>query len=152
MNANGDNGRGIDWDGELQMLMESSGIKLAELVRPTWKARAWRRIRGARAVGAAVAVTVPLMWATTASGAPEAAVTPVLVWLAGWIGYSVWISLGRPDWSITAHTMRDLGIAGGRAASRFYFTHTRPLRARWRAWRAARNRDRTEAASVPTIA
>ncbi|APA97077.1 hypothetical protein [Nocardia seriolae] len=151
MNTN-NHGKGIDWDGELQMLMESSGIKLAELIRPQWKTRLRRRILGARAVGAAVAVTVPLMWVSAASGAPEAAVIPVLVWLAGWIGYGVWISLGRPDWSVTAHTARDLGTAAFHATSRFYFAHTRPLRARWRAWRAARNRDRTEAASVPTIA
>ncbi|MEC3952878.1 hypothetical protein VMT65_07540 [Nocardia sp. CDC153] len=152
MNTNNNGGKGIDWDGELQMLMESSGIKLAELVRPSWKTRAWRRIRGARAVGAAVAITVPLMWVTAGSGAPAAAVAPVLVWLAGWIGYGAWISLGRPDWSITAHTARDLGTAGFHATSRFCFAHSRPLRARWRAWRAARDRDRAEVASVPTIA
>ncbi|MEV6098661.1 hypothetical protein [Nocardia sp. NPDC051981] len=146
------NGKGIDWDGELQALMESSGIKLAELVRPKWTARARRRILGARAFMAAVVIMGPLMWLTAASGAPEAAVLPVLVWLAGWIGYGAWISLGRPEWSITAHTARDLGTAGFHAASRFYFAHSRPLRARWRAWRAARNRDRTEVASMPTIA
>ncbi|MEU6584121.1 hypothetical protein [Nocardia sp. NPDC046763] len=146
------NGKGIDWDGELQMLMESSGIKLTELVRPKWTTRARRRILGARAFMATVVITGPLMWVTAESGAPEAAVLPVVVWLTGWIGYGAWISLGRPDWSISAHTARDLGTAGFEAASRFYFAHSRPLRARWRAWRAARDRDRTEVVSVPTIA
>ncbi|MFJ9365313.1 hypothetical protein ACIRRA_12960 [Nocardia sp. NPDC101769] len=136
------NGNGIDWDGELQALMESSGIKLTELVRPKWTVRVRRRILGARAVLAAVTVTVPLMWLTAASGAPAAAVTPVLVWLAGWIGYSVWISAGRPDWSITTTATRDLASTAFQAASRFCFAHTRPARARWRAWRAARTHDR----------
>ncbi|MFF0613249.1 hypothetical protein ACFYUD_31735 [Nocardia tengchongensis] len=141
MSAN-NNGKGIDWDGELQMLMESSGIKLAELVRPKWTVRARRRIFGARAFMIAVVITGPLMWVTVGSGAPEAAVVPVLMWLAGWIGYGAWISLGRPDWSITAHTARDLGTAGFQAASRFCFARSRPARARWRAWRIARTRDR----------
>lgn len=42
MNTN-NHGKGIDWDGELQMLMESSGIKLAELIRPQWKTRLRRQ-------------------------------------------------------------------------------------------------------------
>ncbi|APB01706.1 hypothetical protein [Nocardia seriolae] len=136
------NGKGIDWDGELQMLMESSGIKLAELVRPKWTVRVRRRILGARAFMVAIVIAGVLMWVTAASGAPEAAVVPVLVWLAGWVGYGVWISLGRPDWSISAHTVRDLGTAGFQATSRFYFARSRPVRARWRAWRIARTRDR----------
>ncbi|MFJ4649794.1 hypothetical protein ACIP5Y_00825 [Nocardia sp. NPDC088792] len=133
-------GKGIDWDGELQALMESSGIKLAELVRPKWTVRARRRVLGARAFMAAVVITGPLMWLTAASGAPEAAVVPVLVWLAGWIGYGAWLSAGRPDWSITAHTARDLGTAAFHAMSRFYFAHSRPIRAWWRARRVARTR------------
>ncbi|MVU77424.1 hypothetical protein GPX89_09205 [Nocardia sp. ET3-3] len=145
MSSNSNGGRGIDWDGELQMLMESSGIKLAELVRPKWTARARRRILGARAFMIAVVITGVLMWIIASSGAPDAAVVPVLVWLAGWIGYGAWISLGRPDWSITAHTVRDLGTAGFHAVSRFYFARSRPARAHWRARRAAHRRNRAAA-------
>lgn len=138
-------GKGIDWDGELQMLMESSGIKLAELVRPKWTARARRRILGARAFMVAVVITGVLMWIIASSSAPDAAVVPALVWLAGWIGYCAWISLGRPDWSITARAVLDLGIAGFHAVSRFYFAHSRPARAYWRARRTAHRRNRAAA-------
>ncbi|WP_405492953.1 hypothetical protein [Nocardia sp. NBC_00511] len=138
-------GRGIDWDGELQALMESSGIELTDLTRPNWTTRARRRIRGARAFAAAITVTIPLMWLTAASGAPAATVIPLIAWLIGWIGYGAWISTGRPDWSITGHAARDLGSTVFHAGSRFYFAHSRPARAHWRAWRAAAARNRITA-------
>lgn len=134
------NGHGIDWDGELQTLMESSGVNPAELVRPRWKTRAWRKIRGARAALVAAAITLPLMWLTVRSGAPEAATTPLRIWFAGWIGYGVWISLSRPDWSTGYNAAREFSTTTWQAGSRFVFAHSRPLRARWRAWRTTRDR------------
>ncbi|UGT45158.1 hypothetical protein LTV02_17965 [Nocardia yamanashiensis] len=138
MTTNSNSGRGIDWDGELQALMESSGIKLAELTRPNWKMRWRRRALGARAFGAAVVITLPLMWITVSSGAPAAAVVPLLIWLTGWIGYGVWVSAGHPDWSIIAHAIAGIVSAASHLVSRSYFARTRPARARWRAYRIAR--------------
>ncbi|QVI24130.1 hypothetical protein KHQ06_15940 [Nocardia tengchongensis] len=132
--------KGIDWDGELQALMESSGIKHAELTRPTWATRARRKALGARPFLAAIAITGPLMWVITVSGAPAAAVVPLVSWLVGWIGYGAWISLGRPDATIAAHAIAAHGGSAFAAASRFCFTQSRPARARWRAWRAAARR------------
>ncbi|GAB3207882.1 hypothetical protein [Nocardia tengchongensis] len=142
--------KGIDWDGELQALMESSGIKHTELTRPTWATRARRKALGARPLLAAIAITSPLMWAITTSGAPAAAVIPLLVWLAGWVGYGAWISLGRPDTAIAAHAIADHGGIAFAAVSRFCFAHSRPARARWRAWRAAAGRDRAAATGEAT--
>ncbi|QLY29271.1 hypothetical protein H0264_28910 [Nocardia huaxiensis] len=142
------NGKGIDWDGELQALMERSGIKPAEMVRTKWLTRARRKIFGARAFLVAAGITAPLMWLTLFSGAPAAAVVPLLVWLAGWIGYGIWISAGYPDWTTAGTLARDLALTGFHATSRFWFAHTRPARARWRAWRTAHDRDRTAPAKA----
>ncbi|WP_024799298.1 hypothetical protein [Nocardia sp. BMG51109] len=142
MTSNSNNGNhGIDWDGELQTLMEASGIDPAQLARPAWPVRLRRKVFGARAAVCAAGVAVPLMWLVVSSGAPVAAVVPLVVWLAGWIGYGVWLSMGRPDWSIAASTAREAGTAGFHAGSRFAFARSRPLRARWRAIKADRARD-----------
>ncbi|WP_067813440.1 hypothetical protein [Nocardia inohanensis] len=129
---------GIDWDGELQALMESSGIDPTTAQRPPWKTRARHKLARARAAGIAIAVIVPALWLTASSGAPAAATTPLRIWLTGWIGYAIWISLGRPDWTTTWHTTREFGIGTAQTVSRFVFARTRPLRARWRAHRLAR--------------
>ncbi|WP_330182732.1 hypothetical protein OHB26_03170 [Nocardia sp. NBC_01503] len=137
------NGRGIDWDGELQALMESSGIDPTQIARPTWTTRARRILLRARAALITLILVGVLMWLTGASGAPAAATIPLRIWLAGWIGYGVWISLGRPDWPTAFHTTRELVTAASQSVSRFVFAHSRPVRARWRAWKAARDRDDT---------
>ncbi|WP_327144375.1 hypothetical protein [Nocardia sp. NBC_01327] len=142
------NGKSIDWDGELQELMESSGLTAADLIRPRWTTRAWRTVRNARAALTAIAVVVPLMWLISESGAPAAATMPLLWWLAGWIGYGIWISVGRPDWATTFNTLRDFGTTAFGAGSRFAFEHSRPLRARIRVWRAARDRNPAAAATA----
>ncbi|WP_330179638.1 hypothetical protein OHB26_24725 [Nocardia sp. NBC_01503] len=143
-----DNGRGIDWDGELQALMESSGIDPTQMTRPTWIVRVRRTVLRARAGMAALLIVGLLMWLTAASGAPAAATVPLRIWLMGWIGYGLWISLGRPDWSTAFHTTREFAMATSQSVSRFAFAHSRPVRARWRAWKAVRDRDDT----VPTTA
>ncbi|MEV0292586.1 hypothetical protein [Nocardia sp. NPDC050710] len=129
---------GIDWDGELQSLMESSGIDPRQAIRPDWRIRWRRRIRGARAFLITLAAMVPAMWLVARSGAPSAAVLPLMVWLAGWIGYSIWISLGRPDASTTGIAIRANTTRMFGAVTRFGYAQSRPLRARWRARRVAR--------------
>lgn len=135
MNNNDANSQGIDWDGELTALMESSGIDLAQLARPSRARRAGRWIIRARAAIGAVVLAVPAMWLAAASGAPAAATGPLTVWLAGWIGYGIWVSAARPDTATLAHHLKDLATAIYRAGSRQVFEHSRPARARWRAWR-----------------
>ncbi|MEC3953795.1 hypothetical protein VMT65_12215 [Nocardia sp. CDC153] len=130
---------GIDWDGELTALMESSGIDLSALTQPSRIRRVGRWIVRARAAIGAVAVTVPTMWLVDASGAPAAATVPLTVWLAGWIGYGIWVSAARPDTATLAHHLGDLGAATYRAASRQVFEQSRPARVLWRAWRSARS-------------
>ncbi|WP_433575575.1 hypothetical protein [Nocardia brasiliensis] len=130
------NNHGVDWDGELQALMESSGIDPREATRPNRAQRWARRARTAKPALGAVAVTVPGMWFVAGSGAPTAAVVPLIIWAIGWIAYGIWISLGRPDWSITAAAFGKVAVASGRAGSRFAHARTRPLRARWRTVRA----------------
>ncbi|NNH75862.1 hypothetical protein HLB23_39440 [Nocardia uniformis] len=141
---------GIDWDGELQALMEASGIDPGYAARLSWADRCRQRVRQSRPIFWAVGATVVAMWWTARCGAPAAATGPLLVWLAGWLGYWAWIGLGRPDWSAIAHTSTDFGTRGFRAVTRFGFRHSRPARARWRAWQAARERDR--AATAPATA
>ncbi|SUA80414.1 Uncharacterised protein [Nocardia otitidiscaviarum] len=136
---------GIDWDGELQALMEASGIEPRYADRPTWTTRIRRRLHTARPVLFGIGVTGVGMWWVAHAGAPAAATVPLLVWLTGWIGYWVWIGFGRPDTATTAHTLHTLTVHGFRAGSRFAFRHSRPARARWRAWQAARARDRAAA-------
>ncbi|MFC9995842.1 hypothetical protein [Nocardia sp. NPDC127526] len=138
----GNHNPGIDWDGELQALMEASGIDPGYAERPSWTTRCRRRIRSARPTLLAMGAAAAGMWWAAHSGAPSAATGPLLVWLAGWIGYWLWIGLGRPDWAAIAHTTKDLSVRGFRAGTRFGFRHSRPVRARWRAWQAARARDR----------
>lgn len=145
---NSDNNPGIDWDGELQALMEASGIDPRYAARPPWNARCLRRLRDARPTFWAIGATAAAMWSVAHSGAPAAATEPLIVWLAGWIGYWIWIALGRPDMAVTANTAKDLGTRGFRAGMRFGFRHSRPARARWRAWQAARDRDRAAIAPV----
>lgn len=135
------NNHGVDWDGELQALMESSGIDPREATRPTQARRWMRRARTAKPAVAAVVVAVPGMWLVAGSGAPAAAVVPLMVWAIGWIAYGIWISLGRPDWSITAAAVTKLGVASGRAGSRFAHARTRTVRARWRTIRARATAD-----------
>ncbi|WP_330178991.1 hypothetical protein OHB26_21040 [Nocardia sp. NBC_01503] len=137
------NGREIDWDGELQALMESSGIDPTQIVRPKWTIRARRILLRARAAVITLIVVSVLMWLTAASGAPAAATIPLRFWLVGWIGYGVWISLSRPDWSTAFHATCEFATASGQSVSRFMFAHSRPVRAHWRAWRATRDRDDT---------
>ncbi|WP_458690465.1 hypothetical protein [Nocardia tengchongensis] len=138
MNINDGNGQGIDWDGELTALMESSGIDLAQLAQPSRARRIGRWIIGARAEIGAVVLTVPAIWLVDASGAPAAATVPLTVWLTGWIGYGIWVSAARPDTSTLAHQFADLATATYRAGSRQVFERSRPVRVRWRAWRAPR--------------
>ncbi|MFI6867586.1 hypothetical protein [Nocardia sp. NPDC050406] len=151
---NNDRNPGIDWDGELQALMEASGIDPSYAQRPPWKTRVWHRIRNARSVFYAIAATLAVMWWAAHSGAPAAATGPLCVWLTGWIGYWIWIGFGRPDWAAILTMTKDLSVRGFRASTRFIFRHTRPARARWRAWKVARNRERAtrDAATTPTIA
>ncbi|QIS10753.1 hypothetical protein [Nocardia arthritidis] len=141
-------GNGFDWDGELQTLMEASGITTTELKRPHWAKRLRRKASRARAALITTGVVVPVMWIVAHCGAPAAAITPALVWLAGVIAVSSWVSLGRPDWAISATIVRRISITVFHAGSRFGFARTRPLRVRWRAWRAAREREATESGPI----
>lgn len=110
-----DSNPSIDWDGELQALMEASGIDPGYATRPSWPDRTRQRVRRARPLFGSVAVTAVAMWWTAHCGAPAAATGPLLAWLAGWIGHWVWIGVGRPDWSAIAHTSTDIGTRGFRA-------------------------------------
>ncbi|MEU6587017.1 hypothetical protein [Nocardia sp. NPDC046763] len=138
MTNNDGNSPGIDWDGELTALMESSGIDPAQLARRSLAQRVGRWIIKARAAIGAIVVTIPAMWLIDASGAPVAATVPLTVWLAGWIGYGIWVSAARPDTATLAYYLKDLATATYRAGSRQVFERSRPARVRWRAWRAAR--------------
>ncbi|AYF78018.1 hypothetical protein D7D52_34090 [Nocardia yunnanensis] len=135
-NSDGNN-QGIDWDGELTALMESSGIDPAQLTRPNLTRRAGRWIIKARAAIGAVVVTIPVMWLVDGSGAPAAATVPLMAWLAGWIGYGIWVSAARPDTATLAYHLKDLATALYRAGSRQVFERSRPARVRWRAARLA---------------
>lgn len=142
---NGDNTPSIDWDGELQALMEASGIDPGYAERPPWTTRARRRIHHARTTLLAIAITGAGMWWVAHSGAPAAATGPLCGWLACWNGYWIWIGSGRPDFAAITATAKDLGSRGFRAGTRFVFRKSRPARARWRAWQAARARTRVAA-------
>ncbi|MQY22679.1 hypothetical protein [Nocardia macrotermitis] len=141
MTSNNSGGNGVDWDGELQALMESSGIDPAQVVRPKWVTRARRRVFGAKSAVAAVAVMAPVGWVVAESGAPVIATAPMLLWFAGWIGFGVYVSLGRPDLSTTSDTVAGFAVRVSHTGSRFAYARTRPARVRWRAWRAAQARD-----------
>ncbi|MGV9838918.1 hypothetical protein ACWDUL_32605 [Nocardia niigatensis] len=138
-----DRSRGIDWDGELTALMESSGIDLAHLIPPSRTRRALRWLVSARAAAGALVCAMPLGWLVEASGAPAAARTPLVMWLVGWIGYGIWISAARPDLATVLHRVGSLTAASYLAVSRQVFEHSRPARVRWRAWRRAGTRAAT---------
>ena len=142
------NGNGVDWDGELQALMESSGIDPAQVARPKWVTRARRKVFGAKSAIATTAVMAPAGWVVAESGAPMIAVAPMLMWFAGWIGLGMYISMGRPDLSATTDTIGGLAVTLSHTGSRFAYARTRPARVRWRAWRAAQARDAAAAGGV----
>ncbi|MFD7841372.1 hypothetical protein ACFV4K_00330 [Nocardia sp. NPDC059764] len=135
-----DHSHGIDWDGELTALMESSGIDLAHLIPPSRTRRALRWLVGARAAAGALVCAMPLAWLVDASGAPAAARMPLVLWLVGWVGYGIWISAARPDLAAVLHRLGSLTTTTYLAGSRQVFERSRPARVRWRAWRTARAR------------
>lgn len=148
MNSGFYGNRGIDWDGELQALMEAGGIDPAELVCPPWTTRIRQHVRSARTAVATAAVVVPVAWEAATAGAPTAASVPLIVWLHGWIGYAGWICAGRPDLPTVAAHARTGAVAALWAGSRLVHAATRPVRVGVRARRLAAARAVTATAGV----
>lgn len=114
-----------DWDAEMRQLLEDSGID-PDRNRPMTKAqRIRRKARSCRGAIAALVILMILGILLITSGAPAAAVLPLLGWAAGVVGWMFWRAFGSP----TAWQMADgLGRAG-----RWSLTHSTRLIGR-RVW------------------
>ncbi|MGN2642477.1 hypothetical protein ACTD5D_41150 [Nocardia takedensis] len=101
---------GIDWDAEMRTLLEESGID-PDRNRPMTKAQRRRRqMRASRGAILLLVVVLALGLILIGSGAPAAAVVPLLLWCSAWVAVKFWRSFGSP-------TLRDLGArAGGRGS------------------------------------
>ncbi|WP_280460886.1 hypothetical protein [Nocardia carnea] len=85
-----------DWDAEMRQLLEDSGID-PDRNRPMTKAqRVRRKVRSCRGAIAALVVLMILGILLITSGAPAAAVLPLLGWAAGVVAWMFWKAFGSP--------------------------------------------------------
>lgn len=89
-----------DWDGDMIRLLDEIGVPADQAHGPDRREILVRRAKAARPAIAAVVVVVPGSVVVLAAGAPVTAGLPVVLYGLGWIGYGIWLSAGRPAWSV----------------------------------------------------
>jgi len=100
-----------DWDAEMRLLLEESGIDPDRNAPMTKAQRMRRKARACRGAIAALVVLMLLGVLLICSGAPAAAVLPLLGWAAAVVAWMFWRSFGSPAvWQMAG--------TAGRGASR----------------------------------
>ncbi|MEV0344041.1 hypothetical protein AB0H49_34030 [Nocardia sp. NPDC050713] len=133
-----------DWDADLRALLEEAGIDPDRNAPVNGKARLRRRIRQHRGSILAMAALAPTSVILVCSGAPAAAVTPLLLWLLGWIAHRIWRTSGSPaGWQIataTGERAKQIFVGVIRLLGRYvWYPIATPIRVRVRARRIQKN-------------
>jgi hypothetical protein len=132
----------LDWDADLRTLLEDHGID-PDRNKPLTKAQRRRRyLRKSRRALAATVASVAAAWIIARSGAPAAAVVPLMAWIFAQVVHGFWKVAGSPGW-------RQMGTAAGTRTQRallllirwlgrtFWYPITQQIRIRLRARRLA---------------